>query len=94
MPISRQYVRRVCTPDEYEVYTASLRLRLPELRMSELHTYIRRTRELIPEKRPAGSKTRGFRRNPRKGDLLSGALSRFEGRLRDLARLKESGTAP
>jgi hypothetical protein len=88
VPISRKYVRLVCTKDEYEVYSASLRLRLPELRMSELHTYIRRTRDLIEDAGKRAPKALVVRRIPRKGDLLSGALSRFKGRLRTLARMK------
>ena len=90
MPISRKHVRMVCTKDEYEIYSASLRLRLPELRKSELHTYIKRTRDLIGIARKVFPKSRLFRRIPRRADLLSGALSRFEGRLRTLAGTKEA----
>lgn len=88
MPISRKQVRQLCSPDEYEVYSASLRTRLPQLPATELHTYIQRARELI-RPGPAGArKPRTFRRIPRKRDLLRGALSRFEGRLVTLAREK------
>ena len=88
MPISRKQVRQVCSPDEYEVYSASLRVRLPELPPSELHTYIQRARTLVGRMGQGARKDRAFRRTPRKMDLLSGALSRFEGRLRVLAEEK------
>ena len=86
MPISRKQVRQLCSPDEYELYCASLRLSLPELRMPQLQTYVRRARFLMG-RLGALKKTRapGPPRAPRKVDLLSGALSRFEGRLRLLA---------
>jgi hypothetical protein len=88
MPISRKHVRLVCTKDEYEIYIASLRLRLPELQISELHSYIKRTRDVIGAAKLRRSKTKGPRLFLRKADLLSGALTRFEGRLRVLARTK------
>ena len=86
MPISRKQVRQLCSPDEYELYCASLRLSLPELRMPQLQTFVRRARFLMGrlgalKKRPAAPGPRA----PRKADLLSGALSRFERRLRALA---------
>jgi hypothetical protein len=91
MPISRNYVKLICTPREYDVYIASLRLRLPTLGMPELRIYICRTRGLIDEQRKKRPMAQAARRNPRKADLLSDALLRFEGRLRTLARTKPAG---
>lgn len=91
MPISRTYVQLVCSKDEYEIYSASLRVALPELRPAQLQSYIRRARKVIGV---AGVERRGrrvFRRVPLKAELLSGALSRFEGRLRILAGMKAPG---
>jgi len=88
MPISRKQVRQLCSPDEYEVYSASLRTRLPQLPPTELHTYIQRARDLIRPGPKGARAARKFRRTPRKRDLLCGALSRFEGRLVTLAREK------
>lgn len=91
MPISRTYVQLVCSKDEYEIYSASLRVALPELRPAQLQAYIRRARKLVGD---AGLERRGrrvFRRVPLKAELLSGALSRFEGRLRILAGTPAAG---
>jgi hypothetical protein len=89
MPISRLQVQGLCTKDEFEMYSASLRISLARMRPAALRTCIRRTRELLGPSgaRPARKnlwKIRGVGILPRKGELLAGALSRFEGRLRAL----------
>lgn len=97
MPISREAVRKVCSGDEFELYNASLRLALPRLSPETLRTCAARMREIVaasrrrssgkapalPEAKPAGDRS-VIRVRLRKGDLLAAALSRFEGRLRDL----------
>ncbi len=83
MPISRDRVRRICSSEEYDLYCASLRLKLPELNEPELRVYIERARGLV-KPAPAGEGV-AVRRAARKAGLLAGALSRFEGRLRALA---------
>ncbi len=89
MPISRNQVRTLCTKAEFEMYSASLRISLAGMRPDALRSCIRRTRELIDDsrglprrKKPGEVHVPGI--HPRKGDLLAGALSRFEGRLRAL----------
>ena len=89
MPISREHVRHLCTGDEYEMYVASMRLSLAEMPPDELRSRIRRTEKLISESHDPGQRKKparspGLRIGPRKGELLAGALSRFEGRLHAL----------
>lgn len=86
MPISRKQVRLGCSPDEYEIYCSSLRLKLPRLPLRVLHLCIARARELIRKRGPAKRKPSKPRALPRMRDLLSGALSRFEERLKVLAQ--------
>lgn len=92
MPISRNQVRQLCSPEEFEVYLASLRLRLPELPMADLHSYITRAREFIDAakaKKAGGADP--VPRPLRKSTLLRGALTRFEGRLRTLTEQRDAG---
>jgi len=86
MPISREQVRTLCTPDEFEMYTASLRLSLAGMPPARLRSCIRRTRRLIIEAHSLARRGRPVKLpprclGPRKRELLAGALSRFEGRL-------------
>jgi hypothetical protein len=89
MPISRLQVRTLCSKDEFEMYSASLRISLAGMRPARLRTCILRTRKLLGD---SSETPRRKKRGkicvpeilPRKGDLLAGALSRFEGRLRTL----------
>ena len=85
MPISREQVRKLCSEDEYDVYTASLRLQLPKLRASELEAYVVKARGLATMNSPSPHVP--LRRDvPRKAKLLSGALSRLRNRLQSLKR--------
>jgi len=86
MPISRKQVRQGCSPDEYEIYCSSLRLKLPKLPVPVLRLCILRARQLILKRGRGPRKPLNARRSPRMRDLLSGALSRFEGRLKVLAQ--------
>lgn len=97
MPISRNEVRKLCTSDEFEVYRASLRITLAGLPLGELRTHAKRAREILAafrktargkDRTSSGERPGTGRPAPRfrlrKGDLLAGALSRFEHRLRAL----------
>ena len=91
MPVSREAVRKVCSGDEFELYNASLRLALPRLSPVSLRICTARLREIVagsrrkPKAAPAVDRS-VIHVRLRKGDLLAAALSRFEGRLRDLDR--------
>lgn len=83
MPISRERVRRLCTGEEFELYTASLRVSLAALAPEALRSCVLRTGNVLGAPHaPGRTSSKGVRL--RKRDLLAGALSRFEGRLRAL----------
>jgi hypothetical protein len=88
MPISRDAVRRVCSPAEFELYRASLRLNLATLLPEALRTHIARAREMMkpaPDRGAGVAARRGrFRAHLRKDALMAAALARFERRLRAL----------
>ena len=99
MPISREQVRHLCTGDEFELYVASLRLSLAGMPMDALRSCIRRAQELISKSNDQGQRKKprkipGQRIVPRKGDLLAGALSRFEGRLNAMETEAQAGRDP